>query len=205
MTVTFEVCKIPWRKFKKGFLPQPCSSFFLLFHPAIWRALYILLPLYYFAVSTHIWARSKNFTFKRPGLPQPLAPLDVSWNRNKIIAYNCLPLRISDLPTALHHNAMCAPRKEMPILSVWWGRYETLSHPNTVHCIQWGCWFKYQVTTKVESPGFLRRHTDLVRFLKFIKQTSNHAGDFVKIVWPSLKTWTGTEERIVIEQSKKSI
>ena len=30
MKVTFEVCKIPWRKFKKGFLPQPCSSFFAL-------------------------------------------------------------------------------------------------------------------------------------------------------------------------------
>ena len=29
------------------------------------------------------------------------------------------PSGFSDLPTALHYNAMCAPRKEMPILSVW--------------------------------------------------------------------------------------
>ena len=30
MKVMFEVCKIPWRKFKKVFSPQPCSSFFTL-------------------------------------------------------------------------------------------------------------------------------------------------------------------------------
>ena len=30
MKVMFEVCKIPRRKFKKVFSPQPCSSFFIL-------------------------------------------------------------------------------------------------------------------------------------------------------------------------------
>ena len=87
---------------------------------------------------TPIWARSNTFTFKRPGLP--LAPLNFCRNGIKTLvlqkAWITRPSRFSDLPTALHYNAMCAPRKEMPILSVWWGRYKTLSHPNTVHCIQ---------------------------------------------------------------------
>ena len=64
MKVIFEVCKIPWRNFKKVFSPQPCSSFFTL-SPSHLMGLLHSTSLYSFAV-LRITGIKLCLTFQNP-------------------------------------------------------------------------------------------------------------------------------------------